>query len=134
MNVMECVMQKRLDDALAAFESWKSNVEKRIQEKDAMIEELKVELAARKNMPGMEGESQPSMIKELENIKEQVKTIREREEQKSQTASSWAERLFKTQEKVDEAEKWIEDAKKRKSQVPEATPTFTIINMTIEEE
>ena len=134
VNVLECVMQKRLDDALAVFESWKSNVEKRISDKDALIEELKGELAALKSIPGKEGENQPSMIKELENIKEQVKTLREEEEQKSRTASSWADVLTKTQKKVDEAEKWIEVAKKGKDKIPEATPTSTIINMTIEEE
>ena len=74
------------------------------------------------------------MLKELEEVKEQMKTLREGDEQKSKTTSSWAERLFKTQEKVDEAEKWIEDAKRGKTQMPVSTPTSTIINMTIEEE
>ena len=80
VNVMECVMRKRLEDAIAVFESWKSIVEERISEKDALIEELKGELTACKNIPGKEGENQPSMIKELENIKEQVKTLHEEEE------------------------------------------------------
>ena len=42
-------------------------MEKRISGKDALIEELKGELAACKSIPGKEGENQPSMIKELEN-------------------------------------------------------------------
>ena len=90
-----------------------------IKEKDAVIEELKGELAACKNMSGKEGENQPSVIKEHENIKERVKSLCKGDKQKSQTASSWAERLFKTQEKVDEAKKWIESAKKGNAQMLE---------------
>ena len=53
---------------------------------------------------------------------------------KSRTTSSWTDELTKTQKKVDKDEKWIEVAKKGKAIVTEATPTSTIINMTIEEE
>ena len=134
VNVMECVVQKRLDEVVAKFESWKTNMEKCMREKDAIIEELKGELAAYKLASNKEEDTQPSMLKELEEVKEQMKTLREGEEQKSKAASSWAERLFKTQEKVDEAEKWIEDAKRGKTQMLVSTPTSTIINMTIEEE
>lgn len=136
VNVMECVVQKKLADALHAFESWKSNAEKRMNEKDALIEELKGELAACKNKDKCEEkrEIQSEVIKELENIKEQVKTLRDGEEEKSKTASSWADVLTKTQQKVDEAEKWIEVEKKGKTSSIGVTPTSTIINMTIEEE
>ena len=134
VNIMECTMQEKLDGAIANFESWKTNMENRIKEKDTVIKELKEELVACKIMPKIEGENQPFMLKELEEIREQMKNLREGEEQKSKVASSWAERLFKTQEKVDEAEKWIEDAKKEKAQAPEAVQTFALINMTIEEE
>lgn len=134
VNVMECVVQKNLDEVVAKFESWKTNMEKCMREKDVIIEELKGELAAYKFTSKKEEDTQPSMLKELEEVKEQMKTLREGEEHKSKTASSWAERLFKTQEKVDEAEKWIEDTKRGKTQMPGNTPTSTIINMTIEEE
>ena len=134
IKVMECVMQKRLDDACATFETFKANVEKRANEKDAVIEELKRELAAGRPLPGKEGENEPSMEKELENIREQVKTLQEEEQQKSRTTSSWVEVLTQTQKKVDEAEKWIEVEKKGKAKMLDATPTSTIINMTIEEE
>ena len=135
VNVMECIVQKRLEDEVVAkFESWKTNMEKCMREKDAIIEELKGELATFKLASNKEEDTQPSMLKELEEVKEQMKTLREGEEQKSKATSSWAERLFKTQEKVDEAEKWIEDAKRGKTQMPVSTPTSTIINMTIEEE
>ena len=74
------------------------------------------------------------MIEEPNNIKEMVKTLQKEEEQKSLEASSWVDVLTKTQKKVDEAEKWIEVANKEKGNMPEATPTSTLINMTIEEE
>jgi hypothetical protein len=134
IHVMECAMQKRLDEASAIFETFKANVEKRMNEKDAMIEELKKELVAGRPLPGKEGENEPSMVKELENIKEQVKTLQEEGQQKSRTTSSWVEVLTQTQKKVDEAEKWSEVEKKGKAKMPDATPTSTIINMTIEEE
>ena len=134
VNVMECVVQKSLDEVVAKFESWKTNMEKCMRGKDAITEELKGELAAYKLASKKEEDTQPSMLKELEEVKEQMKTLREGEEQKSKTASSWAECLFKTQEKVDEAEKWIANAKRGKTWMPVSTPTSTIINMTIEEE
>ena len=92
---------EEIEDAISAFESWKLNAEKRMNEKDALIEELKCELVACKNNPVKEGESPPSMIKGLESIKEQVKTLREEEEEKSRTTSSWADVLTNTQKKVD---------------------------------
>lgn len=136
VNVMECVVQKKLDDALHAFESWKMNAENRMNEKDALIEELKGELTACKNKDKCDQKTkiQPEVIKELVNIKEQVKSLRDGEEEKSKVASSWADVLTKTQQKVDDAERWIEVEKKGKTSSAGAMPTSTIINMTIEEE
>ena len=48
--------------------------------------------------------------------------------------SSWVDVITKTQKKVDEAEKWIEVAKKVKGKEPLGVSTPTIINMTLEEE
>ena len=70
------------------------------------------------------------MMKELTDINEQVWAIKEDTKAK---ASSQVEGTSKTQ-KVDEAEKRIEVAKKGKAKVVQTTLTSTIINMTIEEE
>ncbi|MCO5576234.1 hypothetical protein L7F22_030043 [Adiantum nelumboides] len=155
--VIECVVQKKLEDALLAFESWKSNTEKCMNGKDALIEELKGELAeckkeqkmAVKDLEGklvtlsegmearettQEKTADPQLQEELVEMKRQMETLKAEEAQKTQVASSWAERLFKIQEKVEEAEKWIADAKQGKGPMADGTPTSTIINMTIEEE
>ena len=63
-----------------------------------------------------------------------METLKAEEALKTQATSSWAERLFKTQEKVEEAEKWIADAKQGKGPMADGTSTSNIINMTIEEE
>ena len=62
---MECVVQKSLDEVVAKFESWKTNMEKCMREKDAIIEELKGELAACKLASKKEEDTQPSMLKQL---------------------------------------------------------------------
>lgn len=110
---------------------------KKLEEKTttqgAEISALRKELAdARSHFRFEEGEIQPSMIEELNDIREQVRTIKEEDEQHKKKTSSWVEIIKKTQEKVHEAEKWIEVAKKGKGK--ETTPTPTIINMTLEEE
>lgn len=79
-------------------------------------------------------ETEPSLTEELSNIKEQMKTLQEEEQQKTREASSWAGILSKMQKKVDEAEKWIEVAKKGKGGMSTTTPPSTIINLTLEEE
>ena len=64
-----------------------------------------------------------------------MRTIQEEEERNKEKTSSWVEVITRTQEKVHEAEKWIEVAKKGKNK--ESTPstsTPTIINKTLEEE
>ena len=48
--------------------------------------------------------------------------------------SSWADKLFQTQKKAEEAEKWIETTKKGMGSMPTTTPPSTIINLTLEEE
>ena len=70
----------------------------------------------------------------MNNIKEQVKTLKEEEQKKVQETSSWAGKLFQTQKKAEEAEKWIEIARKGKGSMPLVTPHSTIINLTLEEE
>ena len=93
------------------------------------ISALRKELAETKERGCLEdGEIQPSMIDELNTIRAQVQEIREEGEKKT----SWVEVLSKTQKKVEEAEKWIEVAKKGKGKDFPATPD--IINKTLEEE
>ena len=77
VNVIEKVVQKKLGDALRALESWKLNAEKCMNEKDALIQELKEELAACKNRDacGEEREIQLTVVRELENTKVQVKNL-----------------------------------------------------------
>ncbi|MCO5568313.1 hypothetical protein L7F22_022012 [Adiantum nelumboides] len=77
-----------------------------------------------------DGEIQPSMIDELNIIRAQVKEMKEEGEKKT----SWVEALFKTQKKVEEAEKWIEVVKKGKGKDIPTTTTPDIINKTLEEE
>ena len=134
IKMAQALWRKDLDATVTVFTVWKSELEKRLNEKDALIKELKREFAEYKNKLGKDKDVQPIVIEELNIIKEQVKTLKEEEQLKTQVASSWAERLFKTQEKVEEAEKWIADAKQGKGQIADSTPTSTIINMTIEEE
>ena len=69
----------------------------------------------------------------MNNIKEQVKILKE-EQLKVRETSSWADKLFETQKKAEEAEKWIETAKKGKSGLIATTPPSAIINLTLEEE
>ena len=76
-----------------------------------MIDGLVKEVTEYKNKSEKAKEDQPKVIEELSNIKEQVKTLKEEEQQKVQETSSWADKLFQTQKKADEAEKWIEIAK-----------------------
>ncbi|MCO5564111.1 hypothetical protein L7F22_017767 [Adiantum nelumboides] len=73
---------------------------------------------------------QLSMIDELNIIRAQVKEMKEEGEKKT----SWVEALFKTQKKVEEAEKWIEVVKKGKSKDIPTTTTPDIINKTLEKE
>ena len=55
-----------------------------MNEKDTLIQEFKEELAACKNRDacGEEKEIQSAVVRELENVKEQVKNLWDREEEK----------------------------------------------------
>lgn len=119
---------------------WKIKEEKaRIEEKGelrAEIQGLKDEISALRKELGEakaggrleEGELQPSMMDELNTIREQVRVIKEEEEKKA----SWVEVLSKTQKKMEENEKWIEVVKRGKGKETPGTPA--LINMTLEEE
>lgn len=104
------------------------SLEEQAATQEATIRTLQGELLEAKNGRLEEGEIQPSMMDELNTIREQVRVIKEEEEKKS----TWAEVISKTQKKVEEAEKWIEVAKKGKGKEVPLTPT--LINMTLEEE
>ncbi|MCO5568314.1 hypothetical protein L7F22_022013 [Adiantum nelumboides] len=110
-NVIECVMQKKLEGALLAFESWKSNTEKCMNGKDALIEELKGELAEckkeqKKAVKDLEGKlvtlsegmeargttqektADTQLQEELEEMKRQMVKLKAEEAKKTQVASS----------------------------------------------
>lgn len=98
------------------------------------VSNLERELANRANGGLEEGEFQPSVIEEIEVIKEQVRMIKEEEKLNVAKTSSWADKIKETQKKADEAERWIESAKKGKDKEHHPPPTPTLINMTLEEE
>ena len=134
IEVAQALWRKELEATVTTFASWKSEMEKRLNGKDALIEELKKEVAEYISKSKKDRDVQPAVIEELNSIKEQVKTLKEEEQQKTREASSWADKLFQTQKKADEAEKWIETAKKGKAGMSTTTPPSTIINLTLEEE
>lgn len=107
---------------------------KKLEEKTTMqgaeISALRKELGEAKAGGRLEeGELQPpSMMDELNTIREQVRVIKEEEEKKA----SWVEVLSKTQKKMEENEKWIEVVKRGKGKETLGTPA--LINMTLEEE
>ncbi|KAH7296067.1 hypothetical protein KP509_26G007700 [Ceratopteris richardii] len=115
----------------ALLNSWNEEREEmrgeidRLKGKVSTLEHQLMEVAASRVLE--EGEIQPSMIEEPKDVKEEVRTIKEDEEKKS-----WAAVISESQKKVQEAEKWIEVAKKGKSKDAPCTPT--LINMTLEEE
>lgn len=98
------------------------------------VSNLKKELIEVKTRGTLEeGEFQPSVIEEIKVIKEQVQAIKEEKKQHEAKTSTWVEVITKTQKKMDEAEKWIEVAKKGKGKETLAS-TPNLINMTLEEE
>ena len=119
---------------LQKMEEWKeekknlceriSRVEERAASQEATIQTLQSELLAAKSGRLEEGEIQPSMMEELNTMREEIRVIREKK--------SWATVISATQKKVEEAEKWIEVTKKGKGKEAPCTPT--LINMTLEEE
>ena len=138
MSTIEREMKEWRDDAAAILRKWKeekedmvtkiASLERQVAAHETTIQTLQGELIEAKNGRFEEGEIQPSMMEELNFIKEQVRVIKEDDAKKS----SWVDVLTKTQKKVEAAQEWIEVAKKEKGK--EVTPTPTIINMTLEEE
>ncbi|MCO5572587.1 hypothetical protein L7F22_026343 [Adiantum nelumboides] len=124
---------KMLEDRVLAQESKITAMGDRMTAQDEEIASLKKELGeARSRNMFEEGELQPSVIEELNTIKEQVRAIKEGEEQHKEMTTSWLDVITKTQQKAEEAEKWIEVAKKGESK--ETTSIPTVINLTLEEE
>ena len=105
----------------AQWKKEKESLNAEIQELKAFSQTLKEkvstlerELANRANKELEEGEFQPFVIEEIEVIKEQVRMIKEEEKLNVAKTSSWADMITETQKKADEAERWIEVAKKGK--------------------
>lgn len=124
----------------AQWKKEKESLNAEIQELKACSQTLKEKVStlerelANKASGGLEeGEFQPSVIEEIEVIKEQVRMIKEEEKLNVAKTSSWADMITETQKKADEAERWIEVAKKGKDKEYHP-PTPTLINMTLEEE
>ena len=70
IDVAQALWRKELDETVTTFTVWKLEMEKRLNEKDALIEELKREFAEYKNKPGKDKDVQPIVIEELNSIKE----------------------------------------------------------------
>ena len=128
MDVVEALWKKALETERVEREK------EMVKIKEEYREALTKEIADFKNSSEKAKVAQPKVMEELNNIKEQVKNLKEEEQKKMQETSSWADKLFKTQKKAEEAEKWIETAKKGKSSLPSAAPPSTTINLTLEEE
>ncbi len=82
IEVAQALWRKELDATVTAFAVWKSQMEKHMNEKDTLIEELKREFAEYRIKSGKDKDVQPTVIEELNSIKEQVKTLKEEEQQK----------------------------------------------------
>ncbi|MCO5588464.1 hypothetical protein L7F22_042420 [Adiantum nelumboides] len=122
MKVSEGVMHKKVDDALVSFETWKSKVEESIREKDALIEDLKKQLAIFKenldtNEAFLKSSAQPQLQKEVKELKTNVEN----------GLRAWSDVVKHHEENM----KWIDVAKKQKLNT---TPSASIINDTLEEE
>lgn len=139
MSAIEREMKEWRSEAATLLQKWMeekdnmmakiASLEGQVAVHEATIQSLQGELIEAKNGRLEEGEIQPSMMEELNTIREQVRVIEEGEKKKA----SWAEVISKTQEKIEAAEKWIEVAKKGKGK-EHHPPTPTLINMTLEEE
>ena len=77
IEVVEALWRKELDANATSFAVWKSEMEKRLNEKDALIKELKRESAEYRSKSKKDTDVQPTVIEELNSIKEQVKTLKE---------------------------------------------------------
>ncbi|MCO5549929.1 hypothetical protein L7F22_003406 [Adiantum nelumboides] len=116
-------MHKKVDDAFITFETWKSKVEESIREKDALIEDLKKQLAIFKEnldtiKASLKSSAQPQLQEEVKELNTNVKN----------GLRAWSNVVKQHEENI----KWIDMAKKKK---PSTTPsTLSIINDTLEEE
>ena len=80
---------------MATLAKWRVEMEERLKEKDALIDGLRRKVAEYKDKSEKAKEDLPRV--ELNNIKEQVKTFKEEEQQKVRETSSWVDKLFQTQ-------------------------------------
>lgn len=116
----------------------RAEVEGKISMQGTYIKELKAQIATLKedndNLKARiqleEGEIQPSLNDELNQIKEEMKTLRAQEEKIVNETTTWAQVIKETQQQVEDVGNWIEVAKQQRN-VP-STPN--IINDTLEEE
>ena len=122
VEVARVLWEKELEKTMTTVAKWRAEMEERLKEKDALIDGLKRELAEYKDKSEKDKDDQPKVFEELNSIKEQVKILKEEEQQKVRETSSWADKLFQTQKKTEEVEKWIEIAKKGKSGLIATTP------------
>ncbi|MCO5588942.1 hypothetical protein L7F22_042904 [Adiantum nelumboides] len=107
--------------------------EDHVTAQDEKIARLKQELEEVRSKNALEeGKLQPLVMEELYTIKEQVRVIKEGEEENTEMTTSWVDIITRTQKKAEEADKWIEVTKKGEGK--ESTPTPTIINLTLAEE
>lgn len=133
------MVTEKVEVGIGALLKWKKEIDKHIEEQNKTVKDLEEKFVTlSKSMEARETTQEktadPQLQEELEKVKKQMETLKAEEALKTQATSSWAERLFKTQEKVEEAEKWIADAKQGKGPMADGTSTSNIINMTIEEE
>ncbi|MCO5555209.1 hypothetical protein L7F22_008753 [Adiantum nelumboides] len=123
VKISEGVMHKKVDDALVTFETWKSKVEESIKKKDALIEDLKKQLASFKenldtNEASIKSSAQPHLQEEVKELKTNVEN----------GLRAWSDVIKQHEENM----KWIDVAKKQK---PSTTPfALSIINDTLEKE
>ena len=96
------------------FADWKEEVEKKFKDKESLTDGLKREIADFKSSSEKAKVEQPKVMEELNSIKEQVKNLKEEEQKKMQETSSWANKLFKTQKKAEEAENGLKPPRKGK--------------------
>lgn len=106
--------------------------EKELEAMGVLIKKQENELEAlRANHPIVEdGEISNSINDELIALREQIKTLEEKEEKVAHETTSWAQVIQKTQKQVEDAGNWIEIAKKQR--IPQSTPH--IIDETLQEE
>ncbi len=123
VNVVEIMFHKKLENAVATFETWKSEMEQSIREKDAQIENLKKQLTACKekldtNEGSLNNKTQPHLQEEVKELKTSVEN----------GLKAWSDVVKQHQKNTE----WIEVTKKQKTSAAPSAPS--IINDTLEEE